>query len=64
MRGLNFVSSIYMGLSFVVDKIGWGGMEAMNFLCTGDGSHHENTLWGGQFGHFHDMYVMYIFANL
>jgi hypothetical protein len=52
------------GLSFAVDKIGWGGMEAMKILFTGDGSHVENTLCGGHFGHFHDMYVMYIFAKL
>jgi hypothetical protein len=23
----------------------------------------ENTLQGGHFGHFHDMYVMYIFTK-
>jgi hypothetical protein len=64
VRGLNLVSSICMGLSFAVDIIGWGGMEAMKILCTSNGSHGENTLWGGHFGHFHDMYVMYIFAKL
>ncbi len=32
-----------MGLSFVVDIIGWGGMEAMKILCTNNGSHGENN---------------------
>jgi hypothetical protein len=53
-----------MGLSFAVDIIGWGGMEAMKILCISNGSHGENTLRGGHFGHFHDMFVMYIFAKL
>jgi hypothetical protein len=44
MKGLNFVSSICMGSSNVVDRIGWGGMKAMKFLCNGNGSHGENTL--------------------
>ncbi len=47
MRGLNLVPSICMGSSFIVDKIGWGGMEVMKFLCTSNGSHGENTLHGG-----------------
>jgi len=23
----------------------------------------ESTLWGGHFGHFHNMYIKYIFAK-
>jgi len=23
----------------------------------------ENIIWGGHFGHFHNMYVMYFFAK-
>jgi hypothetical protein len=64
MRGLNFVSSICMGSFNVVDRIGWGGMEAMKFLCNGNGFHGENTLQGGHFGHFHNMYVIYISTKL
>jgi len=39
MKGLNFISSICVGLSFVVDKINWDVMEIVNFFCIGDGSH-------------------------
>jgi len=38
MRGLNIVSSICMGSSFVVDRTSWGGMGVVKFLCTSDGS--------------------------
>jgi hypothetical protein len=40
VKGLNLISSICMGSSFVVDKIGWGGMGALKFFCIGDGFQH------------------------
>jgi hypothetical protein len=44
IKGLNFVSSICMGLSFVVDRTNWGGMGVMNFFYTSDDSEHF-SLW-------------------